>query len=54
VAPIAPNPAVRAAYNRAYRRYRRLFESLKPMFGSQISAIAARRTNRSAREVGAR
>ncbi len=54
VAPLAPVPANRDAYEDAYGRYRRLFGSLKPMFGPAVSPIAALAVKRPAREAGAR
>jgi xylulokinase len=54
VAPLAPAPANRGAYEDAYGRYRRLFGSLKPMFGAAVSPIAAPTTKRPAREAGVR
>jgi sugar (pentulose or hexulose) kinase len=32
---IVPEPAVRAGYDRAYASYRKLFESLRPMFAEE-------------------
>jgi xylulokinase len=54
VAPLAPAPANRDAYEDAYGRYRRLFDSLMPMFAPPVSSIATLRTKRLGREVGAR
>jgi xylulokinase len=54
VAPLAPVPANRDAYDDAYRRYRRLFSSLKPMFGPAASPIAMPGVKRPARGAGAR
>jgi xylulokinase len=54
VAPLAPVPANRGVYEDAYGRYRRLFGSLKPMFGPAVSPIAARTTKRRTREAGVR
>jgi xylulokinase len=54
VAPLAPEAANREAYDRAYARYRRLFDSLKPMFSPTVSSIAALRPMRHVREAGAR
>jgi xylulokinase len=54
VAPLAPVPAHRDAYDDAYGRYRRLFGSLKPMFGPAVSPIAAPPARRQGREAAAR
>jgi xylulokinase len=54
VALLAPAPANRDAYEDAYARYRRLFGSLKPMFGPAVSSISALRAKRLGREAGAR
>jgi len=54
VTPLAPVTANREAYENAYRRYRRLFNSLKPMFGPAVSSISTLSTKRLGREAGAR
>ena len=54
VAPLAPVPANRDAYDDAYGRYRQLFNSLKPMFGPSVSPIAAPMVKRQGREAAAR
>ncbi len=54
VAPLAPATANRDAYENAYARYRRLFGSLKPMFGPAVSSISALRAKRPGREAGGR
>jgi len=50
----APQEANREAYEIAYARYRRLFDSLRPMFASAASSVAALQPARQRREVGAR
>jgi hypothetical protein len=54
VAPLAPVPANRDAYDNAYGRYRRLFNSLKPMFSPAVSPIAAPMVTRQGREAATR
>jgi len=54
VRPFAPEAASREACEIAYARYRRLFDSLRPMFGQTVSPSAALRPLRQGREVGAR
>ncbi|HUL09372.1 MAG TPA: FGGY family carbohydrate kinase [Candidatus Acidoferrum sp.] len=54
VAPFAPQAANRDAYEVAYARYRRLFDSLRPMFASAVSPVAALQLERQRRELGAR
>jgi len=54
VIPFGPQAENREAYDKAYARYWRLFDSLKPMFAPAVSSIAARRPMRQAREAGAR
>jgi xylulokinase len=54
VIPFGPQAENREAYDKAYARYRRLFDSLRPMFAPAVSSIAARRPLRQVREAGAR
>lgn len=54
MAPILPVASNRGAYQDAYSRYRRLFDSLRPMFERAAPARSTARIIRLSREAGAR
>ena len=54
MAPILPIASNRGAYQEAYSRYRRLFDSLRPMFDQAPQMRPASRIVRLSREAGAR